>query len=180
MAETKEKLVSRSRKVAFMGVTSGTGGSGTETFHRMTKFTDMSKSSIPAEYSRQYVDEDGEVTDVTGYSPEISYAFDMYENNAVHNDIIDITDNEKMGDDAVRNIIVVDFTRPVEEQQNQYYAKKRPYAVIPDSEGDSTDAYTYSGTFRNKGAQEEIKVQSSDGWKTCTEVTSSGGGQGGS
>ena len=140
----------------------------------------MSKSSNPAEYSRQYVDEDGEVTDVTGYSPEISYAFDMYENNAVHNDIIDITDNEKMGDDAVRNIIVVDFTRPVEEQQNQYYAKKRPYAVIPDSEGDSTDAYTYSGTFRNKGAQEEIKVQSSDGWKTCTEVTSSGGGQGGS
>lgn len=123
MAETKEKLVSRSRKVAFMGVTSGTGGSGTETFHRMTKFTDMSKSSNPAEYSRQYVDEDGEVTDVTGYSPEISYAFDMYENNAVHNDIIDITDNEKMGDDAVRNIIVVDFTRPVEEQQNQYYAR---------------------------------------------------------
>lgn len=171
MAEAKEKLVSRSRKVAFMGVFSGSGGPETETFYRMTKFTDMSKSSNPAEYSRQYVDEDGEVTDVTGYSPEISYAFDMYENNAVHKDIIDITDNEKMGDDAVRNIIVVDFTRPVEEGENQYYAKKRPYAVIPDSEGDSNDAYTYSGTFRNKGKQIEIKVETKDDWKTCTEVS---------
>lgn len=176
MAEAKEKLVSRSRKVAFMGVFSGSGGPETETFYRMTKFTDMSKSSNPAEYSRQYVDEDGEVTDVTGYSPEISYAFDMYENNAVHKDIIDITDNEKMGDDAVRNIIVVDFTRPVEEGENQYYAKKRPYAVIPDSEGDSNDAYTYSGTFRNKGKQIEIKVETKDDWKTCTEVSAGVGG----
>lgn len=164
----KEELVKRSRKVAFMGVVS----EDTETFTRMTKFTDFSKSSNPTEYSRQYVDEDGEVTDVTGYSPEISYAFDYYTNNAVHSDIIDITDNEKTGDDAVRNIIIVDFTRPVESQRNQYYGKKRPYAIIPDSEGDSTDAYTYSGTLRNKGAFEEVKVQSSDGWKTCTVVVS--------
>ena len=165
----KEELVKRSRKVAFMGVLS----EDTETFTRMTKFTDFSKSSNPTEYSRQYVDEDGEVTDVTGYSPEISYAFDYYTNNAVHGDIIDITDNEKTGDEAVRNIIIVDFTKPVESQNNQFYGKKRPYAIIPDSEGDSTDAYTYSGTLRNKGVFEEVKVQSSDGWKTCTVVVSS-------
>lgn len=167
MADT-EKLVKRSKKVAFMGVITEPS---TETFHRMTKFTDFSKSSNPTEYSRQYVDEDGEVTDVTGYSPEISYAFDYYTGNAVHKDIIDITDNEKVGDDAVRNIIIVDFTRPVESQEDQFYAKKRPYAIIPDSEGDSTDAYTYSGSLKNKGAFEEVKVSSDDDWQTCEEVS---------
>ena len=79
MADIK-KLVQRSKKVAFYKVG--------DKYERMTGFTSMSKSSNPKEYSRQYVDEDGEVTDVTGYSPSIDYAFDQYENNAVHDDIV--------------------------------------------------------------------------------------------
>lgn len=159
-----ETLVKRSRKVAFLGVKDAS----TEKYTRMTKFTDFSRSSNPKEYSRQYVDEDAEVTDVTGFAPEIAYAFDYYAGNAVHKDIIDITDNEKTGDDAVRNIIIVDFTSPVDGQSKQYNAKKRPYAIVPDSDGDSTDAYTYSGTLKNKGPFEDVVVTSADDWKTCT------------
>ena len=59
----KEQLVKRNGKVAFMNVST----TSIANFLRMTKFTEMSKSKNPTEYSRTYVDEDGEVTDVTGF-----------------------------------------------------------------------------------------------------------------
>lgn len=138
------KLVTRNRKVAFMNVST----TAIANFLRMTKFTEISKSKNPTEYSRTYVDEDGEVTDVTGFSEEISYAFDLHTGNLVHEKIVDITDNEKTGDNALVQILQVDFTKPVGEG---YEARLRTYSVIPDTEGDSTDAYTYSGSFKKNG-----------------------------
>ena len=35
--------------------------------------------------------------------------------------------------------------------EGSYKAVKREYAIIGDAEGDSMDAYTYSGTFRATG-----------------------------
>ena len=136
-----EQLVKRSRKVAFMNVST----TAIANFLRMTKFTEISKSKNPTEYSRTYVDEDGEVTDVTGYSEEISYNFDLHVGNLVHQKIVDITDNEKTEADALVQILQVDFTKPVGDG---YEARLRTYSVVPDAEGDSTDAYTYSGAFR--------------------------------
>ena len=136
-----EQLVKRSRKVAFMNVST----TAIANFLRMTKFTEISKSKNPTEYSRTYVDEDGEVTDVTGYSEEISYNFDLHVGNLVHQKIVDITDNEKTGADALVQILQVDFTKPI---GSGYEARLRTYSVVPDAEGDSTDAYTYSGAFR--------------------------------
>lgn len=136
-----EQLVKRSGKVAFMDVST----TAIPNFLRMTKFTDISKSKNPTEYSRTYVDEDGEVTDVTGYSEEISYAFDLYKGNLVHQKIVEITDDEKTGDGALVKILIVDFSTP---KGNGYKARLRTYTTVPDTEGDSTDAYTYSGTFR--------------------------------
>ena len=133
-----EQLVKRSRKVAFMDVST----TSIANFLRMTKFTEISKSKNPTEYSRSYVDEDGEVTDVTGYSEEISYNFDLHVGNLVHEKLVDITDNEKTGADALVRILQVDFTKP---KGSGYEARLRTYSVVPDSEGDSTDAYTYSG-----------------------------------
>ena len=102
MAEATEKLVTRSGKVAFMKVA--------EEYIRMQYFTNMAKSANPKEYSRSYVDVDGEVSDVTGYSPSIAYSFDYYKGNKVHEEIIKITDSELTGTDAVREIIIVDMT----------------------------------------------------------------------
>ncbi len=136
-----EQLVKRSRKVAFMNVST----TAIANFLRMTKFTEISKSKNPTEYSRTYVDEDGEVTDVTGYSEEISYNFDLHVGNLAHQKIVDITDNEKTGADALVQILQVDFTKPVGDG---YEARLRTYSVVPDAEGDSTEAYTYSGAFR--------------------------------
>ena len=136
-----EKLVKRSGKVAFMDVST----TSIPNFLRMRKFTEISKSKNPTEYSRTYVDEDGEVTDVTGYSEEISYAFDLYSGNLVHEKIVKITDDELTGDEALVKILIVDFSKPVEDG---YEARLRTYTTVPDTEGDSTDAYTYSGAFR--------------------------------
>ena len=83
-----------------------------------------------------------------GYTPEVSYTFDRFTGNAVHDDIVKITDGEMTGDDAVRSIILVDMTAP---SGSSYPAIKREFAVIPDSEGGDSEVYSYSGTFKVKG-----------------------------
>lgn len=159
-----EKIVKRSDKVAFMNV----GTTDAADYKRMTKFTDLSNSKNPTEYSRQYVDEEGETTDVTGYSPEISYEFDQHTDNAVHEKIAKIADDELTGDDATVEILIVDKTKEV---ANGYESRLRKYAVVPDSEGDSTDAYTYSGSLKAKGGFETVIAKLSDDGKTATIVT---------
>lgn len=144
----ERKLVKRSDKVSFFGNMS----TGTETFNRMRGFTTLSGSKNPSEYSRQYVDEEFETTDVTGYSPSIDFGFDQYSGDVVHDEIVEILDGEKTGTEARRNIVTVDFSQP---DGNGYKATKREYAIIGDSEGDSMDAYTYSGTFRATGSRVE-------------------------
>lgn len=151
-----EKLVKRSGKVAFMDVST----TPIPNFLRMRKFTEISKSKNPTEYSRTYVDEDGEVTDVTGYSEEISYAFDLYSGNLVHEKIVKITDDELTGDEALVNILIVDFSKP---SGDGYEARLRTYTTVPDTEGDATEAYTYSGTFRkNSKMSKGIATLNSD------------------
>ena len=151
-----EKLVKRSGKVAFMDVST----TQIPNFLRMRKFTEISKSKNPTEYSRTYVDEDGEVTDVTGYSEEISYAFDLYSGNLVHEKIVKITDDELTGDEALVNILIVDFSKP---SGDGYEARLRTYTTVPDTEGDATEAYTYGGTFRkNSKMSKGIATLNSD------------------
>ena len=140
-------LVKRSDKVAFFG----NMGTGTETFNRMRGFTTLSGSKNPSEYSRQYVDEEFETTDVTGYSPSYDFGFDQFKGDLVHDEMVEILDGEKTGTEARRNIVIVDFSQPVTGKDGAYKAVKREWAIIGDSEGDSMDAYTYSGTLRATG-----------------------------
>lgn len=145
-------LKKRSDKVAFLEV------EGKLT--RMEGFTTFSQSKNPTEYSRRYVDQDFENTDVTGYSPQIGFGFDQYEGNAVHDHIVEILDNEKLGNDAIVKICVVDVT--------DNSAVQREWTVVGDTEGDSMDAYTYSGNFRVKGNKVFGIASSDDNWATCT------------
>ena len=139
------KLVKRSDKVSFLGCLTD----GEETFNRMRGFTTLSGSKNPTEYSRRYVDEEFETTDVTGYSPSLDFGFDQYIGDEVHEEMVGILDGEKLGTEARRNIVTVDFSQSAGE--GSYKAVKREYAIIGDAEGDSMDAYTYSGTFRATG-----------------------------
>lgn len=156
-------IVKRSDKKTFYGVTSG----AKTTYHKMSKFTEISASKNPVEYSRQYVGDDFEVSDVVGYAPSVSIAFDLHSDDPVHEDIADIFDRELTGDEAVREIIIVDFTKE-EGGSGKYKAYKRSFAVVPGDEGNDLDRYSYSAELKAKSKITEGTAQSSDGWQTVT------------
>ncbi len=139
------KLVNRHEKIAFYGVKNS---DGTVVYHRMCGFTKMDTSKNPVEYSRRYIDESFEQTDVVAFSPSIAFSFDRYNGNPVHDDIVSISDNELLGTDAVRSIVVADLSTL---KDGNCDAIMRNFSVIVDSEGDSTDAFTLSGSFNTKG-----------------------------
>ncbi len=157
---TKPEIVARHRILAFYGVPENSGNS--VTYHRMKKFTQFTHSKNPIEYSRQYVDEPFQQTDVVGFSPSYDYAFDRHKNLAVQSDIVKITNGELIGDEAVRTIIIVDTSDP------EATACKRDYAVIPNSEGDNINIYTYSGSLKARGEKTEVKVSTNDNYQTIT------------
>lgn len=144
-------LVKRSDKVAFFGNVKD----GSEVFNRMRGFTSLSGSKNSIEYSRQYVDEEMETSDVVGYSPSMDFGFDQYAGDPVHDEFVSILDGEKTGTAARRNIVTVDFSQPIQDEVDTYKAVKREFAIIGDSEGDSTDAYTYGGTLKATGKRIE-------------------------
>ena len=155
-------LFKRCDKLAFYGVIKDGG----VVFKRMTGFTEISTSKQPKEYKRQYVDEEFETSDVVGYSPQITYSFDRFSGNDVHDDIVKITDEELLGPDAVRTIVIVDMKSS--DEGGACSAVCREFSVIPDSEGGSLDAYTYSGSFKANGAKKSGVCESDDDWETVT------------
>ncbi len=112
-------------------------------------FTDLSESKNAQEYSRHYVHERTERTDVTGYASSISYSADVYDDDPVVQEVIAISDQELVGSSAQRDVVSVNLFKQV--SANVYEARKRPYAVIPDSKGDGTDALIYSGNMKAVG-----------------------------
>lgn len=170
---TSEKIIERHKVLAFFGIP--VASENTHNYYRMRKFTQLSHSKNPVEYSRQYVDEPFQQTDVVGFAPQYDYAFDKHSTVPVQQDIISITNNELLGDEAVRPIILVDTTDAAVDESDPNkataYAYKRDYSVIPSTEGDNINIYTYSGSLKARGEKEYIKVSTADNWRTVTIVT---------
>lgn len=154
------KLVGRSKRVAFMSV----GVGDTVKYIRMQGFTSMNEQKSPTEYSRKYVDEDTQRSDVTGYATGMAFSFDRYSPFSVHRELAEIIDGEKLGSDTHVEIVVVDLFTDGEAKT----ARKRTYSVVPDSIGDGTDALIYSGTFKAVSKITEGTATSSDNWQTLT------------
>lgn len=155
------KLVQRHEKVAYYGVKDTDGN---VVYHRMCGFTKMDTAKNPVEYTRRYIDESFEQTDVVAFSPSISFSFDRYSDNPVHNDIVALADNEILGTDAVRSIVVADITET--DESGSVSAVKRDFSVIVETEGNSLDAYTLSGTMNTKGEKVFGKATLSSDKKT--------------
>lgn len=131
------QIYNRADIVNFMN----TGTAQAPVYTRMQGFTEGGKSLNSSTYDRRYIDEKTERSTVTGYSTEIAYNFDRIEGNAIHETLANIHDNEVVG--QVVQILTVNM------KNNE--ARLRNYSVIPDADGDSTDAYTYSGNFHADG-----------------------------
>lgn len=162
---TTQKMVERCQRVAFMD-TDTTGQ--TPKYERMTKFSSLSNSKNPKEYSRQYVDQEFEESDVVGYAPSISYSFDRHTNTPVHETIAKIHDGEFTCAEALVNIVVIDLFDPVGSAEGTYTARKRTWAVIPDADGDGSDALIYTGSFKAKSPIEIGTATLSADGKTLT------------
>lgn len=160
-----KQIVKRHQRVAFMN----TGTEDAPVFTRMKNFTDMTNSKNPKEYSRQYVDEEFEESDVVGYAPSIAYSFDRHTNSPVHEKISKIHDGELTGSETLVDILIVDLFA-MDTETKQCEARRRKYAVIPSDDGSGTDALIYSGTFKAKTAKEECKATVSDDGLTATYV----------
>lgn len=158
--------VKRSAMLAFMDV----GTADKPSFARMTKFSQMSKSKNPKEHTSQYVDMDFEETDIVGYAESISYGFDLHTDNPVHEKLVEIYNKEKLGDDAVVSILVVDRSAAVADKPASYPARLRSYTVVPGDEGGNLDRYDYSGTFKVKSDIIVGTATTEDEWATCTFV----------
>ena len=158
------EIVQRHKILSFYGVTTTTTSGGTTTttttYHRIKYFTGLSQAKNPQEYSRKYVDEATQRTDVTGFAPEISYGFDKHRDDPVLTDIVKITNEELYGADAIREIINVDTVTGE--------AYKRPYTVSPGTEGDDANIYKYSGSFKANGEQVKGTATTSDEWATVS------------
>lgn len=139
------KLVARAELLSYMNV-----GDGTTAQYELIGegFTSMSESKNPKEYSRQYVHERTERTDIIGYAPSIAYSVDTYTENPVIAKIRQVTDEELIGTDAQVDIVNVNM---FEGSAGSYTAYKRTYAIIPDAKGDGVEALIYSGNFRAVG-----------------------------
>lgn len=156
-------LVPRHKVLAFYSVPVGQSG---ESFiwKRMHFFTELTHSKNPEEYERKYVDEASKRTDIVAYAPSFSYAFDRHRGDMVQNDIIDIGNREKLGEDAIRQIALIDVSAGTQNATGYY----RRYSVVPDSEGDDENTYTHSGEFKAAGELLQGSFTSSDDWETVT------------
>lgn len=109
-------------------------------------FTTFPEAKNPKEYTRKYVNEKTEKTDVIGYSPSISYSCDCIAGDPCVDEIVEITDKELLGSATHREIVSVNCWD--EASEGEYAATSRTYAIIPDGKGDGTDALIYTGTMK--------------------------------
>lgn len=153
------KLYNRADIVNFMKVGEET------TFKRMKGFTEAGKSLNSSTYERRYVDEKTQRKDVTGFATEIAYNFDRETDNAVHDRLSEVHDKELTGETA--EIVTVNFNEKG-TAEGTFKARKRVYSIIPNADGDGTDAYQYSGTFAAQEGIVEGVASSEDSFKTVT------------
>ena len=161
-------LVTRDQWRAFMN----TGTADKAEYHLIGEgFTSFAEAKNPKEYSRQYVHEKTERTDVVGFAPSIAYSADMHSGDPCVERVAKAHDEEQIGNDARVDILVVNMWEKG-TGDNAYTAYKRTYTIVPDSKGDGTEALIYSGNLKAVGeAEKGTATISTDGTATFAAAT---------
>lgn len=142
------KLITRDQWRAFMNT--GTAGQNEQYNLIGEGFTSFSEAKNPKEYSRQYVHEKTERSDVVGYAPSIAYSADMHSGNPCVERVAKAHDEEQIGNATHVDIIVVNMWEAGTAAKS-YVAYKRTYSIVPDGKGDGSEAVIYSGTLKAVG-----------------------------
>lgn len=116
-------------------------------------FTELEESKNSLEYSRHYVHEATERTDVVGYATSFGYSADIYTEDPAIIRIDEVTMDELTGTAAQVEIVNTMFYKPVTPGGTEYLAYKRFYNVIPDTKAAGTEALVLTGTLTAAGDQ---------------------------
>ncbi len=164
MSDITNDLVLRCQLESYMEC--GTGDS--KTFELIGEgFTAFPIALNPKEYTRKYVHQKTEKSDVIGYSPSISYSCDHISSDPVVKEIVAITDGELLGSATQRRVVTVNAWE--EDSTGVCPAYVRTYSIIPAGKGDGTDALVYTGTM--KAASDQVAGTFNRKTKTFTETT---------
>jgi hypothetical protein len=112
-------------------------------------FTDFTENKNPKEYSRQYIHESAERTDLVGYAPSVTYAFDVFDADAVQAALMEIMLSEAVGDAAAVTVVTAFLHKKTEGERVE--AIRREYTVCPTKMGNGTEALICSGTLKARG-----------------------------
>jgi hypothetical protein len=146
------RLVRRDEMKSYMN----TGTSTTPVWSLIGEgFTSYAENKNPKTYSRKYVHERHERTDVLGYAPSVPFSADVYTVDPVIERIMTIYNGELVGADAQVEIVTSREWDPATTPAGSFNAIKRNYSVVCDKEGDGTEALQIGGTFYAVGAQIE-------------------------
>ena len=137
-------IVTRDQWVAFMN----TGAADKAEYNLIGEgFTSFAESKNPKEYTRQYVHEKSERSDVVGYAPSIAYSADMHSGDPCVERVAKAADEEQVGNAAHVEIVTVNLWEKG-TTEGSYVAYKRTYAIIPDGKGDGVEALIYTGNLK--------------------------------
>ncbi|MBR5870411.1 MAG: hypothetical protein IKZ09_05205 [Clostridia bacterium] len=112
-------------------------------------FTDFTENKNPKEYSRQYIHEAEERTDLVGFAPSVTYAFDVFDADAVQAALMEIMLSEATGDAAAVTVVTAFLHR--QTANGRVEAIRREYTVCPAKIGSGTEALICSGTLKSRG-----------------------------
>lgn len=151
-------LITRDQWRAYMN----TGTDGAAQYSLIGEgFTSFSEAKNPKEYSRQYVHEKTERSDVVGFAPSIAYSADMHSGDPCVERVAKAHDEEQIGNAAHVEIVAVNLWEKG-TAEGTYVAYKRTYSIIPDSKGDGTEALIYSGNLKAVGESEKGEFNAKD------------------
>lgn len=177
-----KKLVLRHEVLTFMKPKKLTEDTFEEKYYRLYGFTELSETANPQEYTRKYIDEARERTDIVGMTKTSSFNLDYHEGDLVHADIKNMYDKELTGTNTEREFIAVELFKDVKYTETpELQAKEtktgvtktgkrailRKYTVIISDSG-GEEAVTFAGSFNVSGDRIEGVAISDDGWQTCT------------
>ena len=99
-------------------------------------------------YIRKYFSKNQSSVDITESLPEIRYTFDRMKNNIVHDLLAEVSDQGLTGNDAICELVFVDFSEFV---NGKYNAVKQSFVVKCTDRRPENGFLDYSGSFIAKG-----------------------------
>lgn len=144
------------------------GNLGDNKFHRFKKMTSKEQGLNPSDEEYNYVDQATSETEVTSYAPEISFEFNGDDEVKAQEPIMDIYENEKLGDEAVVTGVEAWTKTAISGHDGKYKAYQRKFTVIPDTFGGDPGPMIYSGSLKAKGEKVWGYVTTDDKFETVT------------